>query len=64
MDATETPNDVAASAAARALVARRWGASKPIRLARELVPRLDELPEIERRALAAALSEDTNREQP
>jgi hypothetical protein len=56
MDATQTAN-AAASAAARALVARRWGASKPVRLARELAERVDELPEIERRQLIAALTE-------
>jgi hypothetical protein len=46
------------------LAARRWGSQVPTRLARELVPRLDELPEIERRALAAALAEHIDGGQP
>jgi hypothetical protein len=62
MDVTETSN-AAASAAARALVARRWGAAKPVRLARELAERVDELPEIERRSLIAALAEHAERGQ-
>jgi hypothetical protein len=56
MDATETSN-VAASAAARALVARRWGASKPSRLARELVERAGELPDEDRKRVLDALLE-------
>lgn len=52
------------SGAARLLVAQRWGASKPSRLARELLPRVAELPEVERRSLLAALTEHTNQEQP
>jgi hypothetical protein len=44
------------SAAARELAARRWGDSKPVRMARELAERAAELPEVERRALIAALT--------
>jgi hypothetical protein len=44
------------SAAARELAVRRWGASKPVRLARELRSRAAELPEVERRALIVALT--------
>ena len=44
------------SGAARLLVAQRWGASKPVRLARELAERAAELPEVERRALLDALT--------
>jgi len=44
------------SGAARLLVAHRWGSQKPSRLARELVPRLDELPELEARELLSALA--------
>jgi hypothetical protein len=44
------------SGAARLLVAHRWGASKPVRMARELAERAAELPEVERRALIAALT--------
>ena len=43
------------SAVLRELAARRWRGQVPIRLARELVPRVDELPEIERRQLLDAL---------
>jgi hypothetical protein len=49
-------SDTQVSGAARLLVAQRWGASKPVRIARELAERLDELPEVERRALLAALT--------
>jgi hypothetical protein len=52
----------AASAAARELVARRWGSQRPVRLARELVLRASELPEVERRQLLDALSESRGRE--
>jgi hypothetical protein len=45
------------SAVMRSLAARRWRGQVPIRLARELVPRVDELPEVERRALIAALTQ-------
>jgi hypothetical protein len=59
MDVTETSD--AASVAARALVARRWGSSRPVRLARELAERANELPEIERRALIDALTDHADR---
>jgi hypothetical protein len=45
------------------LAARRWRGQVPIRLARELVPRVDELPEIERRALIDALTRRVEGEQ-
>jgi hypothetical protein len=57
MDGTQT-----GSAAARELAARRWGSQRPVKLARELVPRVAELPEVERRQLLDALSEDRGRE--
>jgi hypothetical protein len=41
------------SAVMRSLSARRWRGQVPTRLARELVPRVDELPEIERRQVEA-----------
>jgi hypothetical protein len=50
------------SAAARELAVRRWGASKPIRLARELALRAAELPEVERRQLLEALTDRAGRE--
>ena len=40
----------------RSLSARRWGGQRPARLARELVPRVDELPEVEKRQLIDALT--------
>jgi hypothetical protein len=43
------------SVAARSLAARRWGSSRPVRLAQELGERAAELPEIERRQLIDAL---------
>jgi hypothetical protein len=43
------------SAVMSELAARRWRGQVPARLARELVPRVDELPEIERRQLLDAL---------
>jgi hypothetical protein len=49
--------DTAASEAARALSAARWGNQKPVRLARELAGRAGQLPEAEREALRAALDE-------
>jgi hypothetical protein len=54
--------DTQTSSAARLLAVQRWGASKPSRLARELAERADELPEIERRNLIAALTGHTGRE--
>jgi hypothetical protein len=62
MGATETSN-AAASAAAKALVARRWGSQRPVKLARELAERASELPDLERRQLLNALS-NTQQEQP
>ncbi len=50
------------SVAARQMAAQRWGASKPIRLAQQLAERVDELPEIERRALIDALTKDAGQE--
>ena len=50
------------SAVMREMAARRWRGQVPARLARELVPRVDELPEVELRALLAALTEQTRRE--
>jgi hypothetical protein len=44
------------SAVMREMAARRWRGHVPARLARELVPRLNELPEVERRALLDALT--------
>jgi hypothetical protein len=44
------------SAVMRELAGRRWRSQVPTRLARELVPRVDELPEVERRALLDALT--------
>jgi hypothetical protein len=44
------------SAVMRELAARRWRGQVPIRLARELRSRAAELPEVERRALIAALT--------
>jgi hypothetical protein len=43
------------SEAARALSAQRWGSQRPVRIARELSARADELPEVERRHLLEAL---------
>jgi hypothetical protein len=43
------------SGAARQMAARRWGASKPVRLARELELRAAELPDLERVRLLNAL---------
>jgi hypothetical protein len=54
-------NDAQLSAVMRSLAERRWHGTVPRRLARELLPRLDELPEIERRALISALTEHTER---
>jgi hypothetical protein len=50
------------SAAARELAAQRWGAARPVRLARELRARAAELPEVERQRLIAALTEPGGRE--
>ena len=48
-------DDTQVSAAARLMVAQRWGAQKPVRLARELALRVGELPEPERVRLLNAL---------
>jgi hypothetical protein len=45
------------SAVMRELAAKRWRGQVPARLARELVPRVDELSAIERRRLIDALTE-------
>jgi hypothetical protein len=58
----EPATDVQLSAVMRQLAALRWGSQRPVKLARELVQRLDELPPTELRALAAALSERSERE--
>jgi hypothetical protein len=50
------------SAVMRELAERRWGAAKPVRLARELALRAAELPEVERRQLLAALTEGAGQE--
>ena len=47
---------VLVSAVMRSLAVKRWRGQVPARLARELVPRVDELPEIERRQLIDALT--------
>jgi hypothetical protein len=44
------------SGVARQLAARRWGASRPVRLAHELELRAAELPPTERKRLLAALT--------
>jgi hypothetical protein len=49
----------AMTAAGRRLAAQRWGPSRPVRLARELATRIDELPTAERDRLRAALDEKT-----
>jgi hypothetical protein len=49
-------SDTQVSSAARQMAAQRWGASKPVRMARELANRVNELPEVERRALRDALN--------
>jgi hypothetical protein len=49
------------SAVMRELAAQRWGAAKPVRLARELALRAHELPEVERRQLLDALTEPVGR---
>jgi hypothetical protein len=55
---TDTAVSEAASEAARALIRQRWGAQRPIKLARELASRVDELPAVERARLRAALDEN------
>jgi hypothetical protein len=48
-------SDAVTSAVMRDLAARRWRGHVPTRLACELLPRLDELPEVERVRLLNAL---------
>jgi hypothetical protein len=57
-------NDTQVGSAARELAAQRWGASKPVRLARELAERAAELPPTERRRLLDALTRRAKDEQP
>jgi hypothetical protein len=45
------------------MAVQRWGARKPIRLAQELAERAAELPEVQRRALIAALKQSSKVEQ-
>jgi hypothetical protein len=52
-------SDKTVSLAARQLSAGRWGSQKPVRLARELELRVDELPEAERARLLEALTTET-----
>jgi hypothetical protein len=47
----------------RELAARRWRGQVAIRCARVLTERVDELPEVERRSLVAALTKDAERGQ-
>jgi hypothetical protein len=56
-------SDRAASVAARRLSVSRWGAQKPVRLARELELRVGELPEAERVRLLHALTRRVEDEQ-
>jgi hypothetical protein len=51
------------SAVMREIAARRWRGVVPTRLARELAERLDELPDLERVQLRAALDSAELREQ-
>jgi hypothetical protein len=55
-------SDTQVSVAARELAAQRWGSQRPTKLARELVQRVHELPEIERRQLLHALTQHTGQE--
>jgi hypothetical protein len=50
-------SDTQVSGAARQLAAQRWGASKPVRMARELALRAQELPDPERVRLLDALEQ-------
>jgi hypothetical protein len=50
--------------AARRMAQQRWGASRPVRLARELELRAAELPEPERVRLVAALTKRAEGERP
>ena len=55
--------DAHVSGAARHMAARRWGALRPVRLARELALRAAELPPGERARLLAALEQTAKVEQ-
>jgi hypothetical protein len=48
----------------REMAERRWRGQVPARLARELVPRVDELPPVERRALLDVLTRRVEGGQP
>jgi hypothetical protein len=48
----------------REMAGRRWRGQVPTRLARELLGRVDELPEIERRQLLDALTRRAEDDQP
>jgi hypothetical protein len=50
-------DDATVSEVMRGLAARRWQGRVSTRLARELVARIDELPEVERQQLLDALSD-------
>jgi hypothetical protein len=54
----------AVSAVMREMAARRWRGTVPTRLARQLVERADELPEVERRALLDVLTRSAEGGQP
>jgi hypothetical protein len=56
-------SDTQVSGAARQMAAQRWGASKPVRMARELAERAAELPDLERIRLVAALTRRAEGEQ-
>jgi hypothetical protein len=60
---SDAADDAAVSVVMRSLAARRWRGQVPARLARELVPRVSELPDVERRQLLDALTEHIGREQ-
>jgi hypothetical protein len=52
------------SAVMREMAARRWRGQVPARLAQQLIERVDELPEIERRQLLDALTRRAEDEHP
>jgi hypothetical protein len=54
-------SEATTSEAGRQLAALRWGPQRPVKLARELASRIDELPAIERARLRAALDENTTK---
>jgi hypothetical protein len=55
---------VLVSAVMRGLAQQRWGASRPVKLARELELRVSELPALERARLLAALTRSGEVERP